>query len=134
MIRLSAVGDVVRTLPALTCLRRAFPSAHIAWAVEEPSREILEDQPDLDETLVFPRRKLSRVVLHPSEAGAAKAALSEFMGSLKDAKFDLAIDFQATMKSAMMARLSGAPRRVGFARGHGREMSHLLYTEPVSLP
>ena len=84
------------TQPALTCLRRAFPSAHIAWAVEEPSKDLLEDQPDLDETLIFPRRKLSRVLLHPSETGQARAALSAFMGSLKDAKFDLVIDFQAT--------------------------------------
>lgn len=134
MIRLSAVGDVVRTLPALTCLRRAYPSAHIAWAVEEPSRDLLEDQPDLDETIVFPRKKLSRVFLHPSEIRAARAALSSFLDSLKDAKFDLVIDFQATFKSAMMARLSGAPRRVGFAGRHAREMAHMLYTERVSLP
>jgi lipopolysaccharide heptosyltransferase I len=133
LIRLSAVGDVVRTLPALTCLRRAYPSAHITWAVEEPSREILQDQRDLDETLVFPRKALSRALLHPSELTAACGALSLFTASLKDARFDLVIDFQGTLKSGLMAWLTGAARRVGPGRGHAREMSYLFQTDRVRL-
>ncbi|HZI94392.1 MAG TPA: glycosyltransferase family 9 protein [Patescibacteria group bacterium] len=134
MIRLSAIGDVVRTLPALTCLRRAYPQAHIAWAVEEASRDILLDQPDLDETIVFPRRRLARALLHPGELGGAWAALGLFGHTLKDGRFDLVIDFQGTFKSGLMAKLTGAPRRVGLGRGHAREMAHIFYTETAVLP
>jgi len=134
LIRLSAIGDVVRTLPALTCLRRAFPDAVIDWAVEDASASLLQDQPDLDGVVVFPRRALSRLWLHPDEIGAARRALGEFLRALKEAHYDVVIDFQGTLKSGLMAKMTGAPRRVGLGRGHAREMSHLFYTEPVSLP
>jgi lipopolysaccharide heptosyltransferase I len=134
LIRLSAIGDVVRTLPALTCLRRAHPSAQIDWAVEDASRDIVLDQPDLDHTLVFPRRRLARVLLHPDEMGEARAALSGFLSALREARYDLVIDFQGTLKSALLARATRAPRLVGLGRGHAREMSHLLYNDPVTLP
>jgi heptosyltransferase-1 len=134
LIRLSAIGDVVRTLPALTCLRRAHPTAQIDWAVEDASRDIVQDQPDLDHTLVFPRRKLVRALLHPDELGEARAALSGFLATLRDTRYDMVIDFQGTLKSALLARATHAPRRVGLGRGHAREMSHLLYTETVALP
>ena len=134
MIRLSAVGDVVRTLPALTCLRRAYPEAHIAWVVEETAHDVLKDQPDLDGTLIFPRKRLARLLLHPDEFGQARAAMVSFARALKDARFDLVIDFQGTIKSAMLARMTGAPRLVGLGRGHAREFSHLFYTERVDLP
>lgn len=134
MIRLSAVGDVVRTLPALTCLRRAFPHAHIAWAVEPASVDLLLDQPDLDETIVFPRKEVTRAFLHPDEIGRARAALRVFLRSLRHGRYDLVIDFQGTLKTALMAALTRAPRRVGLSRGHAREMSWLFYNEPVALP
>jgi len=134
MIRLSAIGDVVRTLPALTCLRRAFPEARIDWAVEESSRAMVMDQPHLDHTLVFPRARLARVLLHPDEIPQARAALSRFMSDLKEARYDLVIDFQGTIKSALMARATKAPRLVGLGPGHAREMSHIFYTEKVRLP
>lgn len=134
MIRLSAVGDVVRTLPALSCLRRAYPAAHIDWAVEDAARGILEAQPDLDGVLVFPRSKLARVVLHPDEATEAFEALSRFIGSLKEARYDLVIDFQGTLKTGIMSRMTGAPRQVGLGRGHAREMAYLFYNDRADLP
>ncbi len=134
LIRLSAMGDVVRTLPALMCIRRAYPQAHITWAVEEASRDILADQADLDEVLVFPRRKLSRLLLHPEEIGDARRALATFTSALREARFDLVIDFQGTLKSGLMARMTGAARRVGLGRGQAREMSHIFYTETAAMP
>ena len=134
LIRLSAIGDVVRTLPALTCLRRGYPTAHIDWAVEEASADLLRDQPDLDGLLVFPRRKVSRVLLHPNEFGAARRALAGFFRQIKEARYDLVIDFQGTLKTGVLTRMTGAPRTVGLGRGHARELSHFLLTEPVPLP
>jgi len=134
MIRLSAMGDVVRTLPALTCLRRAYPSDRITWLVEPASAEILASQTDLDETLVFPRADLSRALLYPGEILRARDTVAGFIQTLKQRRFDLVIDFQGTLKSGLMARLTRAPRRVGLGPGHAREMAYLFYTERARLP
>jgi len=134
LIRLSAIGDVVRTLPAFTCLRRAMPDARIEWAVEEASTEVLRGQPGLDRIVVFPRRQLARTLFAPDELPAAGRALAGFVRDLRAARYDLVIDFQGTFKTGMLSRLTQAPRRVGLGRGHAREMSNIFYTETASLP
>src|ERR1700746_896891 len=55
IVLLGAIGDVVRALPLLGRIRRAWPDAHIAWAVEPKSRPILECHPWLDEIVVYDR-------------------------------------------------------------------------------
>ncbi len=134
LIRLSAIGDVVRTLPAFTCLRRGLPDARIEWAVEEASTEVLRDQPGLDRVLVFPRRQLARTIFAPDELPAAGRALAAFLRVLRESRYDLVIDFQGTFKTGLLSRLTQAPRRVGLGRGHAREMSNIFYTETASLP
>jgi ADP-heptose:LPS heptosyltransferase len=57
ILRLSAVGDVLRTLLAVKALKEHYPSSHIAWVVEEPSKSLLESQPEIDEVILFPRRR-----------------------------------------------------------------------------
>jgi len=58
VIRLGALGDVIRTLPALRAIRHRLPRSRISWLVEEGSRELLEGHPDLDRVIVLPRRQL----------------------------------------------------------------------------
>ena len=65
IIRLSSIGDVVRTLPALTSLRREYPNAYIAWAVEDKSSGILEEHPLLDEIVIFERKKIAGSLMNP---------------------------------------------------------------------
>ena len=134
LIRLSAIGDVVRTLPAFTCLRRGLPDARIEWAVEEASTGVLRDQPGLDRVLVFPRRQLARTLFAPDELPAAGRALAAFLHDLRESRYDLVIDFQGTFKTGLLSRLTQAPRRVGLGRGHAREMSNIFYTETARLP
>ena len=133
VIRLGAVGDVVRTLPAVSCLKRTFPFARITWTVEEPSREILEGDPEIDEVIVLRRRALV-AGLKLRGTLAALAHLREYRAALRGRTFDWAVDLQGTLKSALIARSSGAPRTFGFGRAHAREWSHLLYTDPVAIP
>ena len=57
-MRLGAVGDVVRTLPAASALRQGYPDAHLAWLVEPPSASLLRGLPWLDEVCEFPRPAL----------------------------------------------------------------------------
>jgi lipopolysaccharide heptosyltransferase I len=130
IVRLGAVGDVVRTLPALRALRAAFPGAHLAWIVEDLSRPLLDGHPDLDAVIRFPRRELRNAAARPWRLPGAVAGLAR---DLRQRRFDVALDFQGSLKSALLARLSGAARRVGFGRGHARELSHLLYSERLAL-
>jgi heptosyltransferase-1 len=111
-----AIGDVVRALPLVGRLRRAWPDAHLAWAVEPPSAPLLEGHPWLDEVLVFAR-------------GRGLHAALPFLRRIRAGGYDVALDLGRGLKSALAARWSGARRRLGFARVDGREGSWLLATE-----
>ena len=71
LVRLGAVGDVLRTLPALHLIRTAYPSIHLAWIVEDLSRDLIEGHPEVDEVIRFPRdpapRSAPRVSCRPSQ-------------------------------------------------------------------
>ncbi len=60
IIRLSAIGDVVHVLPALRLLRSHFPESEIAWLVEDKASDILTRHPDIDDVIIFPRKKWQR--------------------------------------------------------------------------
>ena len=123
LIRLGAVGDVLRTLPALHLIRRSFPTVHISWLVEDRSRELLEGHPEIDEVIRFPRRELRAALARPRRL---LALLGDLRRDLRGRRFSIAADFQGSFKSGLLSRLAGAPRRVGLAPGHAREISFLF--------
>lgn len=127
-MRLGAIGDVVRTLPAVSALRRAYPRARITWLVEPASASLLADQPWIDDVLVFPRPTLL-ALLGRGRLLALARTLREFVSRLRGLRPELVVDFHSILRSAMLARLSGAPRRVAYARPFGREGSTWLATD-----
>ncbi len=132
VIRLGAVGDVVRTLPAVTCLRGAYPGAHIAWLVEAPAASVVQGQPCVDEVIVFPRQELVASLSRGRFPRLARE-LGSFLSTLRSRRFDLVVDFHSLLRSSVLARLSGARRRVGYAKPLGRELSFLLATDRAEL-
>jgi heptosyltransferase I len=117
LVRLSSIGDVVHTLPALAALHRHGWEAD--WLVEPPSRVLLDENPLLAEVVAAPSRKAS--------GGGRTLSLVRF---LRGRRYDVALDFQGLWKSAAWARLSGARRVVGWERGSRREPgSAALLTE-----
>lgn len=132
MVRLGAVGDVVRTLPAVSSLRAGFAGAHLAWLVEPRSAGVLEGQPWIDEVLVFERPQLVAALRRGALTTAARE-LAAFARELRRRRFDLVVDFHSILRSALMVRLSGAPARVGYARPFGRELSWLQATHRARL-
>ncbi len=118
--RLSAIGDCILTVPVLCALREHFPRAFLAWIVERPAAPLLEGHRDLDELIVVPR-------------GWLKSANTvwKLRRRLRKVRFDVAIDPQSLTKSALLARLSGARRRIGFDGDDGRELSKWLNNELV---
>ncbi len=110
-----AIGDVVRALPLLGRVRHGRPDAHIGWVVEPPSAPVLEAHPWLDEALVFRRQD-------------GWHAVPPFVRRLRASRWDVALDLGRGLKSALLARASGAPQRLSFARADAREGGWLLAT------
>jgi len=123
----------VRTLPAASRLRSAWPAAHLAWLVEPPAAPLLASQPWLDEVIVFPRERLARAAARGRGLEVART-LRDLVRALRARRFDLAVDFHGLARSALLARACGAPRRAGYARPAGRELSWLLATDRLRLP
>jgi ADP-heptose:LPS heptosyltransferase len=120
LVRLSSLGDVVQCLPALASLRADRPQAEIGWLVEDRCAGVLEGHPHLDRLFTFARRE-----------GAAGAAL-RLRGELLAWRPDVAVDLQGNLKSGLLTRLSGAPRRIGLPRGEAKESAHVFATETVA--
>jgi ADP-heptose:LPS heptosyltransferase len=119
LVRLSSIGDVVHTLPALAALHRH--GAEAGWLVEPPSRVLLDGNP-----------LLGQVAAAPSRKGFALGKALATVRALRAERYDAALDFQGLWKSAAWARLSGARRVIGWESGSRREpASALLIGERV---
>lgn len=132
VLRLGAMGDVVRTLPAASLLREAYPEAHLAWLVEPATASLLRAQPWLDEVLVFPRTSL-RESWRAGHFGRALRELRSFLQGVRSPRFDLVIDFHSILKSGLLSFATGAGRRVAYARPFGREAAWLFASEHARL-
>jgi lipopolysaccharide heptosyltransferase I len=129
IVKLGSIGDIVHTLPSLAAIRHAMPDAEISWVVEEETAEILRGNPMIDRLIEVDTRSL-RGGKGNNFLDAGKQLLE-----LRKFEFDVAIDFQGLWKSAAVAKLSGAPRRWGFARDGLREpSSRILLTDTVRTP
>ena len=118
VVRLTSLGDIVHTLPAVAALRDSFPRARIDWVVERRWTPIVRACTDLDAVI-------------PLERGARGELLS-CIWQLRAARYTCAIDFQGLYKSAVLAWLSGAKRRIGFDRHFARETGAAVFcTERV---
>jgi ADP-heptose:LPS heptosyltransferase len=127
VVRLGALGDVARTLPAASLLRAAYPGAHLAWLVEPGAASLLAAQPWIDEVLVFPRPALSRALRACAPAGLLRT-LRAFLAGLRARRFELVVDFHSILRSAVLSLASGARQRVGLGSPFGRELAWILAT------
>jgi lipopolysaccharide heptosyltransferase I len=132
IVKLGSIGDIVHALPALAAIRRALPEAEISWVVEKRAAEILRGNPFLANLIEIDTRTLRGRKTSLSEK---YEQAREQLESLRTAKYDVALDFQGLHKSALIAKLSGAPRRIGFDKAVLREpTSRFLLTETIKIP
>lgn len=116
IVRLGSLGDIVHAIPAAAAIRRAFPQSSVDWLVDVRQREVLELVPVVDR----------RISVNTSRAGS----LWSVLGDLRRTGYDVALDLQGLLKSAALARLSGASRVIGFPADLLRERAaRFLYTE-----
>jgi lipopolysaccharide heptosyltransferase I len=133
IVRLSALGDIVHAVPVLSALRRHDPAVEIDWLVEEAYAPVLSLVQGLRQHVIVRARVVppaQSAVLFRGGVGYLKA-----LAFLRRQRYDIALDLQGLVKSAVWARLSGARRVVGFAPAHLREsQAAWLYTETVTPP
>jgi heptosyltransferase-1 len=144
IVRLSALGDIVHALPVLGALRRHWPRAQVDWLVEEAYAPILELASGLGRRIVVRARSEAHVPATAQKGSQPGSETVSFGGTLaypraiaflRRQQYDVALDLQGLIKSAVWARLSGAARVVGFHRDHVREtQAAALYTDAVVPP
>jgi lipopolysaccharide heptosyltransferase I len=148
LIKLSALGDVIHTVPVLAKLRQRYPQARIDWLLTPGIAEWIGHHPALSNVLLFDRKGLAR----PWSAGLHQL---RFLNQLRAGNYDLVVDLHGQFRSAIFTTLTGAPVRIGFDRPrsrnfhsprnlprqaykHGwtgaREFSWMAYTHHIQLP
>lgn len=131
MVKLSAIGDVIHTLPALNAIKRQYPNARITWLVEEAAASLLEGHPALDRVIVSKRKRWLRGLSGPSRVQHLKAA-GAFLRELRDTRYDMVLDFQASLKGGILIALARSRRKIGFGKGlEHQEQSHLFLNEKI---
>lgn len=108
IVKLSALGDVVQSLPVAMAIREQVPQARLDWLVEAPSAGLLAGHPALDQVLVSPRRQ---------PGAGSPGQLRKWLKGLRQLEYDAVLDLQGLMKSAIFVGLSRGRRKIGFAGG-----------------
>ncbi len=132
IVKPSSLGDVINALPFLTSLRQRYPDRHIAWLVEEEAAELLLGHPLLDRVIISGRRRWGRELLVPPRWPSAMREIGALIAEVRGGRYDMIVDLQGLLKSALMVLFAGARYRVGFA--NGREGSQRVLTHLVPLP
>jgi 3-deoxy-D-manno-octulosonic-acid transferase/heptosyltransferase-1 len=131
IVKLSAIGDVIHTLPALNAIRSHYPDAHITWLVEENAAPLVEGHEALDRVLVS-RRKRWLKELRSSSLLDTIREIYGFIKALRDTRYDMILDFQALLKSGILIALARGDRKIGFGKGlEHMEHSYLFLNERI---
>jgi heptosyltransferase-1 len=142
VVRLGAMGDILHALPAVTGLRQAHPAWQIGWVVDPRWQSLLSAAGTAQESAIDAERSRAMPVvdrLHLTRtqdwkrrplSGNTRREIAALRKELRDAGYDVVLDLQGAIRSAAIARLSGAHRRIGEA--NPREWpAHWLFTERV---
>jgi lipopolysaccharide heptosyltransferase I len=152
LIKPSALGDVVHTLPVLVKLRARYPRAQIDWLITPENAEVVRYHPALSNVVLFARRDFSK----RGRRWRAFVSFFDLLKQIRSAKYELIIDMHGQVRSAFFALISGARVRIGFDRpvkrgltvstehdlknipNHGwrgaREGSWIVYTHHIPIP
>ena len=130
LIKTSSLGDVVHNLPVVTDLCRGYPEAKIDWIIEEGFLDIPRLHPGLRRVIPVALRRWRRSLLTPS----TWREIRSFHATLQEENYDLVIDTQGLLKSALIGRMARG-KRCGFAAAAAREpLAALFYDAAFDVP
>lgn len=125
IIKPSSLGDVVRTIPLLAAVKRAWAQARIDWLIHPAFVDLIAHHPALHQPILFERKQLSWAGLRP----AATGKLLHLCRDLRQRHFDLVVDAQGLLRSGFLSYITGTAKRVGFSSA--REGAARFYTHRV---
>jgi len=128
VIRLSALGDVLRTLPPVRLLRAALPKARVVWVVEERCGVAVAGHPDLDGVMMLPRKLWRSMAPRPTRWVRLARSILEFRRGMRAERPDLVLDFHGNLRSGLIGWMSGAPVRLGYEGHQQKEGNRWLTT------
>ena len=117
IVKPSSLGDIIHSLPVLWLLRKLYKSAHIGWVVKDVWKDILVDNPLLDEVIILKK--------------GVNGLISAIQG-IRTTGYDTVIDLQGLFRSGLISILSGADKRIGFQ--NAREFAHIFYNTKITVP
>ena len=121
VVKLSAIGDVIHALPVSYAIKETYPDAHLTWVVEPTAYPILEDNPYIDDIIVFEKAKFRSL-------GGFLHAIGPLRRRLRRRRYDASLDLQGLFKSAAIVLNARVKRRIGTA--NMREGANLV-SRPV---
>ena len=107
IIKPSSLGDIVHTLPAVAFIRDAYPQADITWVINPEFAPLLRGNPTVDHVHLFPRSDFSGL--------GAPRSFGPWAKTTRQLRPDLALDFQGLLRSALIAKISGAKQIYGLS-------------------
>jgi lipopolysaccharide heptosyltransferase I len=131
VIRLGAMGDIVRTLPAVRLIRFSLPDARVYWLAWEPWTALLRGHPELDGVVALPRATLRAQARDPIRWGGLAGTTRRLAGEIRRLRASLVLDFHGDLRSGLLGRLSGAAIRLGYEGHQQKEGNRLLTTHRV---
>ncbi len=129
LVRLSAHGDVLHTLPLLSALKAARPDVRVGWLTETAAAPLLEGHPLIDRLFVVPRKRWLNDLKQPVRWLSLAKEVHVFIQSVRDEGYLVSLDAQGLLKSAIWPWLCGIPQRIGFCSV--REKADWLYTQTL---
>lgn len=125
VVKPSALGDVIHSLPFLKAMHGRFPQAQIHWVIARGLHTLLEKHSMIHRLWIMDKDAWKK----PKNLGRTLTTLRELFKALRSERFDLVVDLQGLLRSGIISLAAGCPVRVGFQEG--REGSHLFYTHRV---
>ncbi|MBA2655479.1 MAG: lipopolysaccharide heptosyltransferase I [Tatlockia sp.] len=129
LVKITSMGDLIQTLPALTDATKAFPGINFDWVVDESFQEIPRLHPSVDKTIVFPYRRWKKNKWKAWQSGE----VSQFLKELRSVDYDMVIDVQSNIKSAILSLFTKG-------RTHGLDSqsvheygAHFAYSKKITI-
>lgn len=130
LVKTSALGDIVHCFQVARYIKQHIPNAFIGWVVEKPFAELVKANPDVDKTYLIESKRWRKGLFSRS----VWREVRQFRRDLKDEPFDLVIDLQGNIKSALITATARSKRKVGFAVPYVAERPSILTTNERYLP
>ena len=131
IVKLSAIGDVIHTLPALNAVRNYYPNANITWLVEEDAASLVYGHKALNRVIISKRKRWLKALRSLSLLNTIKEVYG-FIKVLRDTRYDMILDFQALLKSGILIAIARGRRKIGFGKGlEHMEYSYIFLNERI---